>query len=109
MGGRGRPLGGPPDRPGHDLLRYRRFRPQSAAGAPGPGPDLERVELLPSQPTALRLFTALADRLRVPAADGLAERVRDARREAAVNRHVLYLSPEQMASVAYAFTAPTAR
>ncbi|MEH0450288.1 DUF6417 family protein [Streptomyces sp. B21-102] len=89
--------------PGHDLLLYRRFRPQSAAGTPGPGPGLERVELLPSQLTALRLFIALSDRLRVPTADGLAERVRDARREAAVNRHVLYLSPEQMASVAYAF------
>ncbi|MER6562118.1 DUF6417 family protein [Streptomyces sp. NPDC001027] len=90
---------------GHDLLLYRRFRPQSAAGAPGPGPglDLERVELLPSQLTALRLFVALAGRLRVPAADGLAERVRDARRDTAVNRHVLYLSPEQMASAAYAF------
>ncbi|MCX5265963.1 DUF6417 family protein [Streptomyces sp. NBC_00199] len=28
---------------GHDLLLYRRFRPQPAAGPPGPG--LERVEL----------------------------------------------------------------
>ncbi|MER6557430.1 DUF6417 family protein [Streptomyces sp. NPDC001027] len=87
--------------PAHDLLLYNRLRPRPSAAAPGPG--LQRVELIASQMTALRLFTALADRLRVPPADGLAERVRDARREAAVNRHVLYLSPEQMASVAYAF------
>ncbi|MFD9396163.1 DUF6417 family protein [Streptomyces sp. NPDC060000] len=87
--------------PGHDLLLYRRFRPRPAVGAPGPG--LERVELIASQMTALRLFAALADRLRVPLADGLAERVRNARRDTAVNRHVLYLSSEQMASVAYAF------
>jgi hypothetical protein len=87
--------------PGHDLLLYNRLRPQPAAAAPGPG--LQRVELIASQMTALRLFTALADRLRVPPADGLAERVRTARRDTAVNRHVLHLSPEQMESVAYAF------
>ncbi|MEH0557326.1 DUF6417 family protein [Streptomyces sp. B21-101] len=87
--------------PGHDLLLYSRFRPQPDEGTPGPG--LQRVELVPSQMTALRLFVALADRLRRPPADGLAERVHTARRDPAVNRHVLHFSPEQMECVAYAF------
>ncbi|MET8168898.1 DUF6417 family protein [Streptomyces sp. NPDC005329] len=87
--------------PGHDLLLYNRLRPQPAAANPGPG--LQRVELIASQMTVLRLFVSLAGRLRVPPADGLAERVRIAQRETAVNRHVLYLSQEQMESVAYAF------
>ncbi|MEU9273056.1 DUF6417 family protein [Streptomyces sp. NPDC048251] len=87
--------------PGHDLLLYSRFRPQAAEKTPGPG--LQRVELIPSQMTALRLFVALADRLRVPSAGGLAERVHTARRDPAVNRYVLHLSAEQMECVAYAF------
>ncbi|MGQ4331120.1 DUF6417 family protein [Streptomyces hayashii] len=61
------------------------------------------MELIPAQMTALRLFVALADQLRLPPANGLAERVRAARREAGTSRHVLYLSPEQMESVAYGF------
>ncbi|MDQ0962039.1 hypothetical protein QFZ66_005917 [Streptomyces sp. B4I13] len=87
--------------PGHDLLLYNRLRPQPTAAAPEPG--LQRVELIASQMTALRLFTTLADRLRVPPADGLAERVRAAHRDTAVNRHVLHLTQEQMESVAYVF------
>lgn len=86
---------------GHALLVYSRLRPQPAPDDPGPG--LRRVELIPAQMTALRLFVALADQLRVPPASGLAERVRGARREQGTNRHVLYLSPEQMESVAYGF------
>ncbi|MER5200038.1 hypothetical protein ACWD3J_41820 [Streptomyces sp. NPDC002755] len=43
--------------PGHNLLLYSSFRPQPAEGACGPG--LRRVELIPSQVTALRLFVAL--------------------------------------------------
>ncbi|WP_256917444.1 DUF6417 family protein [Streptomyces hilarionis] len=86
---------------GHDLLLYSRLRPQPAPDGPGPG--LRRVELIPAQMTALRLFVALADQLRVPPVDGLAERVRGARREPGTNRYVLYLSREQMESVAYGF------
>ncbi|MDX5569491.1 DUF6417 family protein [Streptomyces sp. ID05-04B] len=86
---------------GHDLLLYSRHRPQPAPDEPGPG--LRRVELIPAQMTALRLFVALTGRLRVPPAEGLAEQVRGARREAGTNRHVLYLSQQQMASVAYGF------
>ncbi|MGW6928043.1 DUF6417 family protein [Streptomyces sp. NPDC054950] len=87
--------------PGHDLLLYSRFRPQPAENTPGPG--LQRVELIPSQMTALRLFVALADRLRRPPAGELVERVHTARRDPAVNRYVLHLSAEQMECVAYAF------
>ncbi|MFF1548074.1 DUF6417 family protein [Streptomyces sp. NPDC058291] len=61
------------------------------------------MEWIPAQMTALRLFVALTGRLRVPPAEGLAERVRGARREAGTNRHVVYLSQEQMTSVAYGF------
>ncbi|MEW2051390.1 DUF6417 family protein [Streptomyces sp. NPDC005476] len=86
---------------GDDLLLYSRLRPQPAPEEPGP--RLRRVELIHSQLTALRLFVALTDQLRVPPAEGLAERVRGARREPGTNRHVLYLSQEQMASVAYGF------
>ncbi|WP_443057751.1 DUF6417 family protein, partial [Streptomyces sp. IBSBF 2806] len=86
---------------GHDLLLYSRLRPQPARDEPGPG--LRRVELIPAQMTALRLFVALTGRLRVAPSEGLAERVRGARREAGTNRHVLYLSQEQMESVAYGF------
>ncbi|MGW2621005.1 DUF6417 family protein [Streptomyces sp. NPDC001500] len=86
---------------GHDLLLYSSLRPQPAPDQPGPG--LRRVELIPAQMTALRLFVALTGRLRVAPAEGLAEQVRRARREAGTNRHVLYLSQEQMESVAYAF------
>ncbi|MFF1443382.1 DUF6417 family protein [Streptomyces sp. NPDC058295] len=53
--------------------------------------------------TALRLFVALADRLRVPPTDGLAEWVHTARRDPVVKRYVLHLSAEQMECVAYAF------
>ncbi|MFI5825041.1 DUF6417 family protein [Streptomyces rishiriensis] len=86
---------------GHDLLLYSRLRPQPVPDEPGLG--LRRVELIPAQMTALRLFVALTGQLRVAPAEGLAERVRGARREAGTNRHVLYLSPEQMESVAYGF------
>ncbi|MEU9439229.1 hypothetical protein, partial [Streptomyces sp. NPDC048252] len=48
--------------PAHDLLLYSGFRPQPAEGTPGAG--LQRVGLIPSQMTALRLFVALADQLR---------------------------------------------
>ncbi|MGW7171193.1 DUF6417 family protein [Streptomyces sp. NPDC054884] len=61
------------------------------------------MELIPAQTTALRLFVSVADQLRVPPADGLVGRVRGARREPGTNRHVLYLSQEQMESVAYGF------
>jgi hypothetical protein len=60
------------------------------------------VELIPSQMTALRVFVGLGGRLRVPPADGLAEQVRTASCDHGIKRWRLYLTPEQMESVAYA-------
>ncbi len=88
---------------GHDLLLYARTRPRpgSAVGEPDAGRRL--VKLLPSQMAALRLFLGLAGRLRVPVAAGLAEQARTARSDHGARRWLLYLTPEQMESVAYGF------
>ncbi|MFE5374551.1 DUF6417 family protein [Streptomyces mirabilis] len=59
------------------------------------------VELIRSQMAALRVFVGLADQLRVPSADGLAEQVRAASCDHGIKRWRLYLTPEQVASVAY--------
>ncbi|MEU1449116.1 MULTISPECIES: SCO family protein [Streptomyces] len=59
------------------------------------------VELIRSQMAALRVFVGLADQLRVPPADGLAEQVRAASCDHGIKRRRLYLTPEQVASVAY--------
>ncbi|MFE9769573.1 DUF6417 family protein [Streptomyces sp. NPDC005808] len=86
---------------GHDTLTYAQSRPQPA---PSPGetdPDRKLVELIPSQMTALRLFVHLAGRLRVLPADGLAEQVRIARCDHGIKRWQLYVTPEQIESVAY--------
>ena len=61
------------------------------------------MKLLPSQMAALRLFLGLAGQLRVPAAAGLAEQARTARCDHGARRWLLYLTPEQMESVAYGF------
>ncbi|WP_328512948.1 DUF6417 family protein [Streptomyces mirabilis] len=50
---------------------------------------------------ALRVFVGLADQLQVPPADGLAEQVRTASCDHGIKRWRLYLTPEQMESVAY--------
>ncbi|WP_229871152.1 DUF6417 family protein [Streptomyces phaeofaciens] len=89
--------------PGHDLLLYARHCPRPDTDQRAPSPGARKVELIPAQMTALRLFVLLADRLQVPPAEGLAEQVRTARRDAPANRHVLYLTEEQMVSVAYGF------
>ncbi|MFG2369340.1 DUF6417 family protein [Streptomyces mirabilis] len=54
-----------------------------------------------SQIAALRVFVGLTGRLRVPPADGLAEQVRTASCDHGIKRWRLYLTPEQMESVAY--------
>ncbi|GAX58719.1 hypothetical protein SO3561_10294 [Streptomyces olivochromogenes] len=61
------------------------------------------MELIPSQMAALRVFVGLAGRLRVPPADGLAEQVRTASCDHGIKRWRLYLTEEQIASVAYGF------
>ncbi|MFG2425940.1 DUF6417 family protein [Streptomyces sp. NPDC048448] len=87
---------------GHDTLAYGRIRPRADPVSAETGGG-QVVELLPSQMAALRVSTGLAGQLRVPAAEGLAEQVRAASCDHEVNRWRLYLTPGQIASVAYGF------
>ncbi|MFI1377690.1 DUF6417 family protein [Streptomyces longwoodensis] len=84
---------------GRDLLLY--ARSQHAAGPAEPGPEYRLVELMPSQMDVVRVFTGLADRLQVPPAPGLDERVRAAVQDRVSGRWRVYLTEEQMAAVAY--------
>ncbi|WP_328834774.1 DUF6417 family protein [Streptomyces europaeiscabiei] len=88
---------------GHDLLLYARTRPRPGNAVEEPDAGRRLVRLLPSQMAALRLFLGLAGRLRVPVAAGLAEQARTARSDHGARRWLLYLTPEQMESVAYGF------
>ncbi|KND38764.1 hypothetical protein IQ64_38205 [Streptomyces stelliscabiei] len=88
---------------GHDLLLYARTRPRPGTAVDEPDAGRRLVKLLPSQMAALRLFLGLAGRLRVPVAAGLAEQARTARSDRGARRWLLYLTPEQMESVAYGF------
>ncbi|MFC9635097.1 DUF6417 family protein [Streptomyces mirabilis] len=100
-GGAARAVGGPPDavRPRHPHLRL--LPPPGRALVRRGSPDRQLVELIPSQMTALRVFVGLADQLRVPLADGLAEQVRTASCDHGIKRWRLHLTQEQMGSVAY--------
>ncbi len=88
---------------GRDTLAYARDRPRSEPPPGEAGPGRRLVELIPSQMAALRVFVGLAGRLRVPPADGLAEQVRTASCDHGIKRWRLYLTEEQIASVAYGF------
>ncbi|MFD9122925.1 DUF6417 family protein [Streptomyces bottropensis] len=89
---------------GHgDLLLYARSRPRPGNAVDKPKAGLRLVKLLPSQMAALRLFLGLAGQLRVPVAAGLAEQARTARCDHGARRWLLYLTREQMESVAYGF------
>ncbi|MFE4998968.1 DUF6417 family protein [Streptomyces mirabilis] len=86
---------------GHDTLTYGRSRPRAGLSPGEAASDRQLVELIPSQMAALRVFVGLADQLRVPPADGLAEQVRTASCDHGIKRWRLYLTQEQMWSVAY--------
>jgi hypothetical protein len=86
---------------GHDTLAYGQSRPRAEPSLVEAGPDRQLVELIPSQMAALRVFVGLTGRLRVPPADGLAEQVRTASCDHGIKRWRLYLTQEQMESVAY--------
>ncbi|MFD7056214.1 DUF6417 family protein [Streptomyces mirabilis] len=86
---------------GHDTLTYGQSRPRAEPPPGEAAPDRQPVELIPSQVAALRVFVGLTGRLRVPPADGLAEQVRTASCDHGIKRWRLYLTPEQMESVAY--------
>ncbi|MFE2669258.1 DUF6417 family protein [Streptomyces mirabilis] len=86
---------------GHDTLTYGQSRPRADSTPAETDPDRQLVELIPSQMAALRVFVGLAGGLRVPPAEGLAEQVRAASCDHGIKRWRLYLTPEQMESVAY--------
>ncbi|MCX4598377.1 DUF6417 family protein [Streptomyces sp. NBC_01549] len=86
---------------GHDTLAYAQSRPRPESTPAETDPDRQLVELIPSQMAALRVFVSLADRLRVPPAEGLAEQVRSASCDHGIKRWRLHLTPGQVASVAY--------
>lgn len=88
---------------GHDVLTYLQASPAPAPHSAAPVADEQVVELRPSQMDALRVYTTLAPTLRVPPADGLAERVRNAYFDRPNNRWRLALTAPQMETVAYAF------
>ncbi|MEU9542632.1 hypothetical protein [Streptomyces mirabilis] len=62
---------------GHDTLAYGQSRPRAELSSGNAGLNRQLVELIPSQMAALRVRD-LADQLRMPPADGLAEQVRAA-------------------------------
>ncbi|GAX58246.1 DUF6417 family protein [Streptomyces olivochromogenes] len=86
---------------GHDTLTYGCSRPRAEPPPAGEEADRQAGELIPSQMAALRMFVGLDDQLRVSPADGLAEKVRAASCDHGIKRWRLYLTPEQMESVAY--------
>jgi hypothetical protein len=86
---------------GHDTLAYGQSRPRAKPSPGSAGPDRQLVELIPSQMAALRVFVGLTGQLRVAPADGLAEQVRAASCDHGIKRWRLYLTQEQMESVAY--------
>lgn len=86
---------------GRDVLAYAHARPVTESDEPQPGPGERLVELRPAQMSAVRVFVSLAHELAMPAADGLAERVRTASFSRTDNRWRLCLTEEQITSVAY--------
>ncbi|MCX4580691.1 DUF6417 family protein [Streptomyces sp. NBC_01571] len=87
---------------GHDTHTYGRLRPRAEATPTETGAG-RPVELIPSQKAALRVFINLADQLRIPPAEGLAEQVRTASCDHGIKRWRLHLTGEQVVSVAYGF------
>jgi hypothetical protein len=88
---------------GHDLLIYTDASPAPAPPHDGPAEGETLVELRPSEMDALRVYVRIGALLRVPPAEGLAQRVHTAHFDRPGNRWVLRLTAEQMESVAYAF------
>ncbi|WP_206313050.1 DUF6417 family protein [Streptomyces sp. JB150] len=88
---------------GQDVLAYADAGPAPAPIPDQPAPGELLVQLRPAQMDALRQYVNLGDRLHHPPAKELSERVRAARFSGPDNRWRLILTPEQMASVAYAF------
>ncbi|MFD0548154.1 DUF6417 family protein [Streptomyces rectiviolaceus] len=87
---------------GWDALLYAQVR-AAPPTVEAPVPGLQQVGLRRSELDALRRFLALRGRLRCEPASGLESAVEAARFNAASNRWVVYVSGEQMDSMARAF------
>ncbi|MEU6001093.1 DUF6417 family protein [Streptomyces sp. NPDC047197] len=87
---------------GWDGLLYAQVRAAPPA-VEAPAPGLQQVGLRRSELDALRRFLALRGRLRRGPAPGLEAAVDAARFNAASNRWIVYVSGEQMDSMARAF------
>ncbi|WP_067118579.1 DUF6417 family protein [Streptomyces yokosukanensis] len=87
---------------GHDVLTYMDAGPAPATQHQDPAEGERLVELRPVEMDALRVFVRVGAQLRVPPADGLADRVCTAHFDRAGNRWSLCLDAEQIQSVAYA-------
>ncbi|MGW6059249.1 DUF6417 family protein [Streptomyces sp. NPDC055189] len=87
---------------GWDALLYAQVRAAPTTGE-APAPGLQQVGLRRSDLDALRRFLALRGQLRRAPAPGLEAAVEAARFSAASNRWVIYVSGEQMESMARAF------
>ncbi|UQT61337.1 DUF6417 family protein [Streptomyces durmitorensis] len=87
---------------GWDALLYAQVR-AAPPTAEAPSPGLQQVGLRRSELDTLRRFLALRGRLRHAPAPGLESAVDAARFNAASNRWVVYVSGEQMESMARAF------
>ncbi|WP_329522589.1 DUF6417 family protein [Streptomyces jietaisiensis] len=86
---------------GGDARVYARARPVDEPGPEEPASGEQLVKLRPAQMAALRVFISIAGELASPPAAGLAARVRTAGFSRADNRWCLYLTEDQMDSVAY--------
>jgi hypothetical protein len=86
--------------PGRDVLVYTEASPAPEHQPGGPAQGERLVELRRSEMEALRLYVHLGEWLHLPPAAGLTDKVRTARQLGSL--WVLYLTEEQIASVAYA-------
>ncbi|MGW0584662.1 hypothetical protein ACWD25_54255 [Streptomyces sp. NPDC002920] len=71
---------------GHDVLTFGDASPVPASHPMPPEAGEHAIELRPAQMDALRVYAGPGDRLRVPPADGLTERVRTAHFDRPSNR-----------------------
>ncbi|MFI1177497.1 hypothetical protein [Streptomyces melanogenes] len=90
---------------GHDALLYEAERSTAPPQRPArpADPDLRRVTLPPVDMAVLRRYVTLSAQLRCPPADGLEEALREAYQDAPGSRYEVWLTEQQMTSVARAF------
>lgn len=90
---------------GHDALLYETDRSSTPPQRPArpTDPALRKVTLPPGDMAVLRRYVALSARLRCPPAEGLEEALREAYQDAPGSRYEVWLTEQQMNTVARAF------